>query len=104
VDGEGDVAIHEAASEREVQRVADDEVGFVDGLAGEGLAASAAGGEEVLVEIVEVLGPQAVERDVTEVGDQVVLDHPLVPVGGRGADVCALAGQPRVGEESTEAC
>ncbi len=100
--GQRDVAVHEPALDGEVERVADDEVGLVDGLGGEGLSAATAGCEEMLVEIVEVLGTKAVEGDVADVGAQVVLDHPLVAVGGRRPDVCSLARKPRLGEEETE--
>jgi hypothetical protein len=42
-----------------------------------------AGGGEVVVEPVEVIGAKAAERDVTDRRVDVVVDEPRVPVGGR---------------------
>ena len=76
----GDVGVDELAAQGEVERGADDHVDLVHGLGGETGAVTAAGGGELVVEVVEVVGPESTERDVADRRVDVVVDDPRVAV------------------------
>jgi hypothetical protein len=97
-----DVGVDELSPHRQVQRRPHDDVHLVHGLWGEAGAVPSAGRGELVVQPVEVIGPEPTERDATDRRVDVVVDHPRVAVRGGGSDVAALGRQPRVGEELTE--
>lgn len=86
----GDVGIDEMAAHGQVERGSDDHVDLVHGLGSEAGSVTAAGGGELVVEAVEVVGAEATERDVPDRRVDVVVDHPAVAVGGGRSDVASL--------------
>lgn len=74
----GDVGIDEMAAHGQVERGSDDHVDLVHGLGSEAGSVASAGGGELVVEPVEVVGPEAAERNVTDRRVYVVVDHPRV--------------------------
>ena len=66
VGGVGDVAVDELAAHGEVEGGPHDHVDLVHGLGGEPGAVTAGGRGELVVEPVEVIGPQPAERDVAD--------------------------------------
>jgi hypothetical protein len=102
VGGVGDVVVEQSSLDGEVERGAHDDVDFEHGLGGEAVAVATAGGGEVLVEVVEVVGAQPSEWDLSDVRRDVVLDEPGVPVAGGRPDLAALVRQPGRTEELVE--
>ena len=86
----GDVAVDELAAPGEVEAGPDDHVDFVHGLGSEAGAVTSAGGGQLVVEAVEVVGAQAPERDVPDGRVDVVVHHPRVAVRGGCPDVATL--------------
>jgi hypothetical protein len=82
-----------------VERGADDGVNLDDRLGCAAGAVSTAGGGEGVVQVVEVIGAQPTQRDVTDGRVDVAVDEPGVPVRSGGADLATLVRDPRVGEE-----
>ena len=102
VDSECDVAIDEIASYREIERVAHDEVRLMHRLRCEWSSVLAAAREQVVVEVVEVIGAEGTERDRTEAGEYVAVDDPRVSAGSRCPHLTAFAWEPHVGQEPAE--
>jgi hypothetical protein len=63
---------------------------------------SPASSDQLVIEAVEMIGPQSAEWHVADGRVDVAVDEPRVPVRGRGADVAALDRRPGVGEEHAE--
>lgn len=55
------------------------------------MAVAPAGDGEVLVEVFEMIDPQATQRHITDGRQEISVDHPGVAVGGGGADLAAFA-------------
>jgi len=87
----GDVVDHEAPPARVIECASHQYVDLEDRLGGERASAAVARGQQVCVDVVEVIGPKPAKVDVAEAGDDVVVDHPRVPVGSRGSERAPLA-------------
>lgn len=74
----------------------------VDRLGREFAAVAAAAGEEVVVEAIDVFDAHAAQVNVADARVDVVGDHPLVTVCGRGAQLRASTRHPLFGEESSD--
>jgi len=77
--------VDEVTINRALEGGRDHNVRVVDGLGRQRSAGDAAVGEKVVVEPVEVFGPQRREPVQADRGHEVVVDDPLVPFGGRWA-------------------
>jgi len=84
--GEGGVGGDEVLAGCLGERGAGHDVDVVDGLRSQPRLLHPVGGEEVSVEVVEVLCPDRPQRHVAEDRVDVVLDHPFVAVGGGGLE------------------
>lgn len=74
----------------------------VNGLGREFAAGAAAGGEEVVVETIDVFDAEAAQVDVADARVDVVVDHPLVTVCRRGAQLRASTRHPLLSEKSSD--
>jgi hypothetical protein len=102
VHSQGHVAVDELTVHREVESVANDEMGFVHRLRSKGLFVAAATSQEMLVEVVEVITAQQPERYVAEAGEHVVLDDPSVAMRRGSANVSSLAWEPCLSDEPSQ--
>lgn len=87
----GDVVDHEAPPARVIECASHQHVDLEHRLGGERASGAVAWGQQVGVDVVEVIGPKPTKVDVAEPGDDVVVDHPRVPVGSRRRERPSLA-------------
>lgn len=97
-----DVVLEQLAAHSEIQSSSDDHVDVVHRLRRETRPVAPATRREMLVEAVQVIGPQAPQRYVTDRRIDVAVDEPRVSVGGRRPERLALERQPCGGQEPAE--
>ena len=97
-----DVRRDEAAPCSVTKTGADDDVDVVDGLGREFATGTATGGKEVVIEAIDVFDAEPAQVNVADTRVDVVVDHPLIAVCGRGAQLRPSTWHPLLGEEPAD--